>query len=169
MSHRTKVFCKLADFAITGKIFRSFYIIGSFSLFHYFSFSLFSFRFIYITLLRCVCHVFLTKYIWAGKLWWKAWFAVENGVCVTQWNILFKRFFSQLKFVKTNLETSLQIKNLFSRLCIKESGPGLLKCHGQHIETGADIWYKRIRGSGKWKKIHLTLQRGCPWTTLKHL
>ena len=59
---------------------------------------------------------------------------VEIALCAPQSNAALERFFSQLKFIKTNLRTSLSEQSLNALLRIKVTGPSLQDFHKHHVE-----------------------------------
>ena len=78
---------------------------------------------------------------------------VEIALCAPQSNAALERFFSQLKFIKTNLRTSLSEQSLNALLRIKVTGPSLQDFHKHHVEDVLTLWCnnkdRRLGGNKK--------------------
>ena len=66
---------------------------------------------------------------------------VEIGLCAPQSNTALERFFSQLKFIKSTIRSSLNGQSLNSLLRIKVTGPKLKEFHEEYVEDIVTIWY----------------------------
>ena len=64
----------------------------------------------------------------------------EIVLCVPQPNAVLERFFSQLKYVKSNLRTSLLLQVLNTLLRIRVTGLSLQIFHEQNVKNAVNFW-----------------------------
>ena len=71
----------------------------------------------------------------------KTFLLIEIGLFVPQSNAALERFFSQLRYVKSNLHTSLSLQSLNALLHFQVIGPSLHLFHEQHAKNVINFWY----------------------------
>ena len=68
-------------------------------------------------------------------------FLIDIALCAPQSNAPLKRFFTQLKYVKSNFRTSSSLHGLNALLCIRMMSPSLQIFHEQHTKSAINFWY----------------------------
>ena len=91
------------------------------------------------------------------KVEWKAALRViEIGLCCPQSNAALERFFSQFKFIKTNIRSRLNSDNMNALIRIKVTGPTIQEFHENYSEKCVNRWYNstKRRPNQKKRKIY---------------